>query len=286
MITNNQQYRQPSFIIIGGQKCGTTSLYLYLTRHSNIIEAKTKEIHFFDINFSAGLNWYQSFFSQRADGQNFITGEATPYYLFHPLVPGRIYNTFPQVKLIVLLREPVKRAVSQYYHEVRLGYESLSFVEAINNEETRLAGEVVKMMENPDYHSFHHQHSSYLARGVYIEQLKRWWEFFPKKQILVLNSEEFFANPDETLKQVWQFLELPNQSSRFNLDIFDRMNKKSFFYVSWLKFLRDKMRYFNYKSYNSGQYEPISEDLYQQLKAYFSPYNEELFTVLGKRFDW
>ena len=246
----------PDFIIIGGQKCGTTSLYNYLIKHPNIIPAKEKEVHFFDVNFTAGLAWYQSHFSPDADGKNFLTGEASPYYLFHPLTPQRLYDIFPQVKLIVLLRNPVERAISHYYWSVKNGYESLSFPEAIAQESSRLLGETEKIISQGSYHSFHHQHSSYLARGIYIEQLKQWWDIFPKEQILVISSEEFFTQPEIILNQVLEFLGF----SAYQLP--------------------------DYSPYNAGKYEKIDQKIYEQLENYFRPYNQELFTALGKDFNW
>ncbi|MFM6205694.1 sulfotransferase domain-containing protein, partial [Planktothrix sp.] len=132
----------PHFIIIGVQKGGTNSLYHYLCKHPQIVAATQKEIHFFTLNYEQGLNWYQSQFPPEADGKQILTGEGSPYYLFHPLVPQRLYESFPNTRLIVLLRNPVDRAISHYYWEVKLGYEPLSLEEAIAQEPERLQGEV------------------------------------------------------------------------------------------------------------------------------------------------
>ncbi len=105
----------PDFIIIGAMRGGTTSLYSYLTEHPSIGSAYMKEIHFFDVFFNKGLYWYRSqfpssvqkYYAEHVQKRSFITGEASPYYLFHPHAPKRIAKTLPQVKLIVLLRNPV-----------------------------------------------------------------------------------------------------------------------------------------------------------------------------------
>src|SRR5579863_6754349 len=112
----------PDFMIIGTQKGGTTSLYNYLIDHPNISSIFKKEPHFFDFNFYKGVSWYRAhfpsllekYYSERVHGQKFITGEASPYYLYHPLVPQRIKETMPTAytKFIVLLRNPIDRAYS------------------------------------------------------------------------------------------------------------------------------------------------------------------------------
>src|SRR5439155_957892 len=125
-----------------------------------------------------------------------LTGEASPYYLFHPRVPKRVRELLPSVKLIVLLRNPCDRAYSHYHHEVRLGVEALPFEAAIEREGERLRGEPEKLLASDTYYSFNHQHYSYLARGVYIDQLLAWrGDLFPKEQLLILRSEDPYANP-------------------------------------------------------------------------------------------
>lgn len=235
---------KPCFLIIGGQKCGTNSLYKYLVQHPLIAPSLQHEIHYFDLNFDKNLKWYQSQFSELEPGM--ITGESSPYYLFHPLVPQRVFEEYPQMKLIVLLRNPAKRAISHYYHEVRLGTEYLSLKEALAIEETRLQGEANKIIQTGTYYSFNHQHYTYLARGKYIEQLQNWMSIFPKEQFIILKSEDLFSTPQETMNEVFQFLELPT-------------------YVSE-----------KYIQYNPGNYSQPSEEVYQELVEYFQPYNQKL----------
>src|SRR5579863_9235330 len=127
----------PDFMIIGALRGGTTSLYSYMTAHPGIGPAYMKEVHFFDVHYKKGFPWYQAqfpslpqkYYRERVQKQRFITGEASPYYLFHPHAPKRIAKILPQVKLVVLLRNPVTRAYSHYSHEVAGGHESLSFEE-------------------------------------------------------------------------------------------------------------------------------------------------------------
>src|SRR5947209_20310719 len=146
----------PDFIIIGTMRGGTTSLYSYLTTHPHIGSAYMKEVHFFDVYYSKGIGWYRSqfpssiqkYYAEYVQKQQFITGEASPYYLFHPHAPKRITKFLPQVELIVLLRNPVSRAYSHYSHEVAGGHEKLSFEEAIECEQERIGKEAERLARN------------------------------------------------------------------------------------------------------------------------------------------
>ncbi len=248
------KFQRPDFLIIGAQKCGTNSLYNYLVQHPLVAPSLEHEIHYFDLNFDKELNWYQSKFPERES--EIITGESSPYYLSHPLVAQRIFEIYPQIKLIVLLRNPAERTISHYYHEVRLGHESLSLPEAIAAEKNRLTGEIEKMIETRTYYSFNHQHYTYRARGKYIEQLQNWMRFFPKEQLLILLSEDLFTAPLETMNKVHNFLELPAYYSE------------------------------KYLKYNSGKYSSPTDDIYQQLVEYFQPHNQQLAKYLGVDLNW
>jgi Sulfotransferase domain len=208
----------PDHLIIGAQRAGTTSLHRYLVQHPGVgTMLRTKGVHFFDTGYGRGMSWYASRFPTRLaawwvarrHGLELRTGEASPYYLFHPHVPRRVAEHLPRVKLIALLRDPVQRAYSHYQHEVARGFETLSFEEAVEAEPARLAGETERLLAEPLYHSFAHQHHSYLARGCYAEQLDRWRPLFGDGQLLVLSSERFFADPERTFRRVLDFLELP-----------------------------------------------------------------------------
>src|SRR5258706_8298254 len=116
--------------------------------------ASVKELHFFDKKFHKGLLWYRAHFPtsiqkrlfEYTHKQVFVTGEASAYYLFHPHVPKRVAQTLPHVKLVVLLRNPIDRAYSQYNFEVELGRETLSFEDALTHEEERTAKEREKIL--------------------------------------------------------------------------------------------------------------------------------------------
>ena len=147
----------PDFLIIGTQRGGTTSLYNYLLARPQIAAATRKEVHFFDNNFHRGIPWYRAHFpsliqgdmAETIRGQRFITGEASPYYLFHPHAPARAALVVPKAKLIVLLRNPVDRAYSHYCRMVKKGRETLSFEDALAQEEIRTRGEGQRLAADP-----------------------------------------------------------------------------------------------------------------------------------------
>ena len=217
---NNPIRMMPDFIIIGTQKGGTTSLYRYLIEHPCIAPIYIKEPHFFDIYFYKGLHWYRAHFPTSCRK---ILCQARPEarsdyrrsksnYLFHPQAARRVAKTLPRARLIVLLRNPIDRAYSQYQHQTRQeGVQPLTFEEALECEEKRLAGEEEKMLKDEKYFSFNHRHYSYLARSKYIEQLPAWMNIFPREQFLILSSEDLYADPKAIVKQTLEFLDLPTR---------------------------------------------------------------------------
>ena len=196
--------RLPDFLGIGTQKGGTTYLHGLLQQHPQVYLAHPKELHFFSLHHHRGLEWYGHHFEAATADQ--CCGEVTPYYLFHPLAAQRIAADLPKVKLIVLLRDPVERALSQYFHSKRLGLEPLELEEALAAEPKRLA-DAEATLKRGEAHKSHQQHS-YLSRSRYEQQLFRFENLFPSEQLLVLRSEDLFNHPQGIWEQVLEFLEL------------------------------------------------------------------------------
>ncbi len=253
----------PDFLIVGAARSGTSSLYHYLCQHPSIGHAQTKEVHYFDVNYDKSSLWYRAHFPTvatkwlyEARGGRFVTGEATAYYLFHPHVPKRVFELLPGVKVIALLRNPIDRAYSHYQRSVRRGRERLSFEDATLKEAERLAGETVKIARDGNYRSRVHRQFSYLTRGIYVDQLKTWLDFFPRRQLLIVRSEDFFADVGGTLEQIQNFLDI----RRF--DIQDR------------------------KTYKKGVYTNMDPATRRRLVDYYAPHNERLKQLLGRDFEW
>ncbi len=211
----------PDFVIIGAMKAGTTSLYQYLCKHPLVHRARRKEVHYFDINTHRGLPWYRAHFPThwamlRANlaaigrGQpRTITGEASPYYLFHPQAAARCRRVLPHAKIIVMLRDPAQRAYSHFQHNARQGIETLTFEDALQAEPDRTRAAMTRMRRDPGFDSVKVQHFTYAARGRYARQLERWLEEYPREQVLVIKSEPFFENPTEEYERTLRFLGLP-----------------------------------------------------------------------------
>jgi Sulfotransferase domain len=210
----------PDFLVIGAQKSGTTALYTYLRRHPSIVGPFWKEICFFDRHWWRGEAWYRGQLPLRSRGK--LVGEASPSYIFHPLAPARVSALVPDVRLIVLLREPTARAYSHYQHEVALAREPLSFEDALDREDERLRGEVERLVADPRAFSRAWWDHTYVARGLYADQLERWLEFFPREQMLVVTNEELGARPAETYATVVSFLGAPPHALAAYPRVFER----------------------------------------------------------------
>jgi hypothetical protein len=209
----------PDFLIVGAQRCGTTSLYRTLVEHPCVLPAVLhKGVHYFDTAYTRSPRWYRAHFplestarrTAQRTGSPALTGEASPYYMFHPAAPGRIARDLPDVRLVALLRDPVERAYSAHTHERARGFETLSFEEALAAEDDRLTGAETRLLAEPGYVSRAHQHQAYLGRGRYVEQLERMAALVGRERLLVLDADDFFADPHAGLAEVLRFLQLPD----------------------------------------------------------------------------
>lgn len=197
----------PHFLCLGAQKAGTTSLHCWLEQHPQVFLPEVKELHYFSLHHRRGPGWYRQQFAAAAPDQR--CGDITPYYLFHPAAPARIQALVPQARLIVLLRDPVERALSGLFHAIRLGFEPLEPLQALEAEAARLQGlEQALLAGAPGQRS--HQEQSYLSRSRYERQLARYRRLFAPEQLLILRSEDLFG-PEAAvaLQRILSFLELP-----------------------------------------------------------------------------
>ena len=254
----------PDFLIIGAARSGTTSLYSYLADHPEVASGSRKEIGFFDRGFGRGLLWYRAHFPtilatrfrRLTGGKPLLTGEATPEYLFHPHVPKRVAETLPNAKLIVLLRNPVERAYSHYHLQIRNGFESLSFEEAVEREEERLHGELERITADEGSFSKELHFHSYLTRGVYADQFANWLRFFPRERLLILATEKFNRRRADTFHRVLEFLDL----SPWEPETFPKHHRAP-----------------------RLQMNPATK---KRLEEYFAPHNRRLYELLGEDFGW
>lgn len=257
----------PDFIIIGAHKGGTTSLYDYLSGHPQMVPAFEKEVHYFDRRYDGDPLSYQVSFPPRARmaltarrAGRAITGEASPYYLAHPHIPGRVMSMVPDAKIIALLRNPVDRAVSAFHHNRRITpHEPLeTFAEAVERELEHLKGELELLVADEHHDDYEYSWHCYLTRGIYVRQLEWWQARVPAEQLLVLQSEALGSRPAEVFDEVRRFLGL----SAWSPPEFERRNTNVYPAV------------------------PIDPELRAQLVEWYRPHNEALFALLGRRFDW
>jgi hypothetical protein len=246
----------PDFLVLGAQKAGTTALYEYLRRHPQITGPSWKEVSFFDRHWARGERWYRGNFPNLARTREKLVGEASPSYVFHPLAPQRVQEVVPEARLILLVRNPVDRALSQYNHEVALGREPLPFEEALDAEEERLRGEKERMAADPRYFSREWWSHTYQARGRYAEQLERWLAVFPREQLLVLPTDDLGSNPGQAHSQVLEFL----GASAQRLDSYPRVYER--------------------------EYAPMKPETRERLAAEFEEPNRRLYELLGRDLGW
>lgn len=252
----------PHFIIVGAQKAGTTSLFYYLSQHPRVHAGVTKEVHFFDggtdpavDTYARGVEWYRCHFPLESSlGESGLTGEASPLYLFNPLAAGRIHKIVPETKLIAVLRNPVDRAISHYFHERNRGREPLGLFEALHAEDERIR----PALECDRYKDFAFIHYSYKNRGCYHLQLKRYFSYFPRQQLLLLSAEELFADPQTSLGKVFNFLEIEDRCGDFDLLPKNIARRR----------------------------EDVDARTYEYLACYFSSHNKALYDMIGVDFGW
>lgn len=255
----------PAFLLAGGQRCGTTSMYRTLAGHPAILKPVLhKGVHYFDTAYGRGPSWYRGHFPllltarrvQQRTGVRPLTFESSPYYLFHPLAADRIARDLPGIKLLVLLRDPVERAYSAHAHELARGFEDQTFERALALEDERLAGETERLVADPDAVSPRHQHNGYVQRGRYVEHLRRLVSLIGRERLHVVDSHEFFLEPEPVYAAVLEFLGLP----ALGTPVFEK--------------------------HNARPRSPMAPQLRTRLEEYFAPYDAELAEWLGHPPSW
>lgn len=256
---------RPSFLIVGAQRSGTTSLHRTLKQHPAVVGALHKKgVHYFDVNYTRGYDWYQGHFPlrssaeriERRTGMRVVACESSPYYMFHPLAPERIAADLPDARVIVMLRDPVERAYSAYTHERARGFETEDVERAFALEERRLKGEVGRILADPAYVSHHHQHNAYVARGRYIEQLERVERALGRDRMHIIDCGDYFTDPDHVYRATLEFLDLPPWPDA------------------------------RHQVHNARPRTGMDDALRERLTAHFEPYDERLAGWLGWTPSW
>jgi len=265
----------PDFLIIGTKRGGTTSFYFDLIDHPSYVRLypppvpglkrdATKGVHYFDSNITRGERWYRSFMptsatrrlAARRTGGPVVAGEASPYYLFHPVAAERAHASVPEARIIALLRDPVSRTHSHWKERRRGRAEPLEFEEALAAEPGRLAGERERLLADPSYYSYAWEQQSYALQSEYAPALRRWVELFGADRVHVAVSEEYYADPVGVLRDVDDFLGVPRRASSTG-----------------------EIR-------NAAEGSPLSPELDATLRARFAGPNRELAELAGRSLPW
>jgi len=255
----------PDFLIIGTAKSGTTSLFEHLIKHPSIFPPLAQQPNFFTSYFYKGESWYRSYFPsiisknliQNIKKQRFLTGEASTQYYWYPHAPKRVKSLLPNAKIILLLRNPIDRSYSQYQMEFNKGNEQLSsFEDAIELENERIQDEYEKMLHDETYYSKKYTIQSYIAKSIYVNYIEEWFKYFPKKQFLFLNSEEFNSDTSKVYKKTLNFLDIP------------------------------EIDFKKYEIFRAAKYPEMNSTTRKKLSNFFKPHNEKLYKLINQNFHW
>lgn len=257
----------PDYLVIGTKRGGTTSLAAYLYGHPSVTplfpqRLAPKGVRYFDEHYDRGERWYRSHFATvvargSVHRPRKLAGESTANYLFHPRAAERAAHAAPDAKILVLVRDPVERAWSHWRERSRLGVETLSFDDALDAEEGRLGDARAELAANPRSLVPLASNFAYRAQGCYADLLPAWFAQFPQEQILVVVSEDLYADPAGTYGRVLAFV---------GLDPFD-------------------LGQYEAKNYHA----PLaSMELASRtaLETFYAPYNRRLEALLGRELPW
>lgn len=260
----------PDFLIVGTKRGGTTSLYNYLLMHPGVLglfpqPRGKKSTDYFFADTAHGERWYRSHFhtstyrARRSGALGYapVGGEASPYYIWDPRIAGRVAELSPQVRAVLLVRDPVERAWSHYQERTENGVEPLSFEDALAAEASRTGGEEARMLQDPTYHSRAHDWYTYRSRGVYLPQIRNWLTCFPREQLLVVRSEDMYADVQGVFDEVCRFIGVTPAPL-------------------------PTTRTFN----SSARRSSVPAAAARELRSYYAPHTAELEAFLGRSLHW
>lgn len=275
----------PTFLILGAPKSGTSSLARYLSDHPQAWVAPEKELRFFDYTYDQGLEWYRDRLA--AGSGHRAVGEATPTYLFHPQARRRIAKDVPDARLVVLMRDPVDRAYSHYWHWFERMGEKRTFEQCVEDELAGKAdgGDGKWLPDEPE-------RFPYLAYGDYLPQLQDLCARVPREQVLVLLFEDLRDRPVETFAEVCRHLGIDDTTVPESVGVVE--NSFRYYYPRWLwsLFVRVKLgrllpgrvaaRLYRAMVRTADPYPPMDAALRRRLEEHFAPRNAALEQWLGR----
>ena len=256
----------PDFLFLAPGACGTTSMVeLYLRSNENILPSKINEIFYFNTKHTNSINWYKvlfpSIFTKKIRGligKKTLTCEATGSYILDPHAPKRIKKIIPDVKFVVMLRNPTDRMLSNYKRRIRNGREKRAVEEVIEYELNNFKKEFQEYVKNENvFYPF----TSYLVRSRYVEQIEIWLRYFSKEQFLFINSNDYFKDPLKEYNRILEFVGLSSHNPN----------------IQGKRGITPPERFANIT---------IKPETIEFLRNYFQPWNEKLFNLIGVKYDW
>ena len=251
----------PDFLVIGAKRCGTTSLFYHLPEHPCIPKSSHDNMGFFNDNYHLGVNWYKSFFPTiftrnkiKSKFGNFLAFDVTTTYMEEESTANNVYQTKPNMKIIVILRNPVDRTYSHFLKNVREKVEKRNFESAVEENMGRMKKESYEQHETKP--KFIVDENNYLKKGLYALQLRHWLKIFPRENILIVSTEEFESDQQAIYNKIFKFLNI----SQFKVKNTEKMEK--------------------------GSYPPMKSETRNLLLDYFRSHNQELFELINMEFDW
>ncbi len=259
-------------------RSGTTSLNAYLRQHPDVSVSQPKEVHFFDTKFDRGVDWYLQHFPD--SDKSIAVGEATPDYMYHDEAMERVNQTLPEARVLILLRDPVDRAYSHYWHNRSRGKEDLPFEAALDAEAER-----IKNHSSPDRAVY-----SYVDRGQYFRQLKSMLSQVERQRVLIQTFDELTTDPASVYKRTCRFIGVSDDFTPDSLgdpvNAFVEFRSKTMRNISKAlpKRLRDAVGRLNMRE--DSEYEPISEEAAEKVRTLTRSDSEQLGQLLGKPVPW
>ena len=277
MLLRNFNFKSlPEIIIIGAQKCGTSGLFKYMNQHPTLQGPYKKEVHYFDSkHFQKGVAWYSKQFSPVSKSK--ILFEATPSYIYRDWCAERIFEYDKNIKLIAILREPISRAFSAW-NMVRQVYNSNQRNRIVDTTVTIQNDDIKKGMTELLTSNYFKSFSecvqkeleiislsspspvpNFIRRGIYVEQLNKYFNYFDKEQLLIIDHKNLLTEPKKVLLEIENFVGIKN--------------------IDWENKDLEKKHVGLYNS-------KIENETKLILKEFYKPHNEKLFNLIGKKFDW
>jgi len=248
----------PDFMIIGASRCGTTSLHMHLAEHPDTIPPSMgKELTYFNLLYEdCPINWYMKCWPQCDDDKGMVRYESSTDYLFYPEVPGRVLYWMPECKFIVLLRNPARRAWSEFFN-----YWMKQFGTSIGEFKNMLGEinyETPEAVRNPFSNTSKY---AIVQKGMYAKCLQQWFRYFPREQFLIIKSEDYLADPWSIIYECFEFVGLPKHEIE-TLQNYDMLR-------------------------NPGMPCPeMPRELIKLYTDYYRPYNRDLYKLLERDFGW